>query len=87
MSRPNPGDNENLLSKILFSGKPYDQICGNPYDCDGMVDLIPVIETKDALEEESIYISSNNVPLKAVTDNELICLTRINYFTFAIMRK
>jgi len=47
--------------------------------CDGVIDLIPVVETEDNLETETIYIS-NNIPFIAVSENKLICLSRINYF-------
>ena len=57
----------------------YQPIYGNQCDCGGVIDLIPVVETEDSLETGTIYIS-NNIPFIAVSENKLICLTRINYF-------
>lgn len=57
----------------------YQPIYANQYDCGGVIDLIPVVETEDNLETGTIYIS-NNIPFIAVSENKLICLSRINYF-------
>lgn len=57
----------------------YQPIYGNQFDCCGVIDLIPVVETEDSLEAGTIYIS-NNIPFIAVSENKLICLSRINYF-------
>ena len=56
-----------------------DPIYGNQYDCGGIIDIIPVIETEDNLETGTIYLS-NNIPFIAASENRLICLTRIDYF-------
>lgn len=54
-------------------------IYANQYDCGGVIDFIPVVETEDNLETGTIYIS-NNIPFIAASENKLICLSRINYF-------
>lgn len=59
---------------------PYHQ---NEYDCRGIVDLIPVIETKESLAKDKLYLIKN-IPFKAVEDNVLICMTRINYWMAAL---
>ena len=63
----------------MFYNSTEDQhqpIYGNQCDCGGVIDLIPVVETEDSLETGTIYIS-NNIPFIAVSENKLICLTRI----------
>ncbi len=57
----------------------YHPIYGNEYDCNGVVDLIPIIETEDNLDVGILYLA-NNIPFIAATENKLICLTRINYY-------
>ena len=61
-----------------FEDKYY-PIYGNEYDCNGVVDLIPIIETEDNLDVGTLYLA-NNIPFIAATENKLICLTRINYY-------
>lgn len=57
----------------------YQPVFGNEYNCNGVIDLIPVIEIKETLEVDSIYIT-NNIPFIAATENKLVCLTRVNCF-------
>lgn len=57
----------------------YQPIYGNEYDCNGVIDLIPIIETEDNLDVGTLYLA-NDIPFIAATENKLICLTRINYY-------
>lgn len=68
---------EEMLAES-FEDKYY-PIYGNEYDCNGVVDLIPIIETEDNLDVGTLYLA-NNIPFIAATENKLICLTRINYY-------
>ena len=52
---------------------------GNEYDTGGYIDLIPVIEVEEELEQSTVYLA-NNIPFVAASKNKLICLTRTCYY-------
>lgn len=52
---------------------------GNPYEANGLIDLIPVIEVKESLEVETMYLI-HEIPFIATTKHTLVCLTRVSWY-------
>ena len=60
----------------------YQPAHGNELDCNGVIDIIPIIEVEENLEVGAIYLA-HNIPFIAATKNKLVCLTRTDYWMVA----